>query len=60
MTGDWVFDTCIITALSSVLGLGTLIGYAIGNHMGLRKVKQELLRNGWSHNGWQYVEQGKR
>jgi hypothetical protein len=57
MTGDLVFDLCIASILLAILGVGTLIGYAVGNHLGVKKVQQELLRNGWAANGWQYTEQ---
>lgn len=47
MTGDIVFDLSIITFLVSLAGVSGVIFYAVGNHMGVKKVEKELYNNGW-------------
>lgn len=52
MTSDWVFNVLALTVFCSVLGMGILVGFLWGNHLGQKALKQEMLANGWTHNGW--------
>lgn len=60
MTGDWVFDACVVSLILAIISVGVLIGFIWGYGRGvrwqLRRGKNELNEQ-WAANGWKYTEQ---
>lgn len=60
MTDDWVLNLCWLGILCSVMGMGILVGFLWGNHLGQKALKKKMLANGWTHNGWTNPVQEKK